>query len=202
MTESRSPEPPDVDRRRQIETALDTTMLAEAAAGTGKTTSLIGRMVALLREGKCPIGTMAAVTFTRKATAELRARFQIALESAVGDATGERRARLSDAIDHVEQCFIGTIHSFCARLLRERPVEARVDVAFEEIDEDAEFRLRMAAWDRFLAKLYADHDPLLAQLDDLGLELRDLRERGAGGARRMPQAHRDAPRGAGENPRS
>ena len=176
MTEPRSPEPPDVDRRRQIETALDTTMLAEAAAGTGKTTSLIGRMVALLREGKCPIGTMAAVTFTRKATAELRARFQIALESAVGDATGERRARLSDAIDHVEQCFIGTIHSFCARLLRERPVEARVDVAFEEIDEDAEFRLRMAAWDRFLAKLYADHDPLLAELDDLGLELRDLRD--------------------------
>ena len=110
-------------------------MLVEAAAGTGKTTAMIGRMVALLASGKCRTDTLAAVTFTRKSTAELRARFQIDLEKAARAAKGEDRARLDAAVATVERCVIGTIHSFCARLLRERPVEAGVDVGFQELDE-------------------------------------------------------------------
>src|SRR6516164_9642800 len=73
-------DPPDQEMRSRILTDLDTTMLVEAAAGTGKTTSMVGRMIALLREGKCRIETLAAVTFTRKAAAELRDRFRIELE--------------------------------------------------------------------------------------------------------------------------
>ena len=56
--------PPDQEDRCRITEELDRTMLVEAAAGTGKTTSMIARMVALLREGKCEIGSLAAVTFT------------------------------------------------------------------------------------------------------------------------------------------
>ena len=167
---------PDAADRRLIETELDTTMLVEAAAGTGKTTSLMKRMVALLAEGRCSIERMAAVTFTRKATAELRARFQVALEAEARAASGKRGDRLVDALGRVEQCFIGTIHSFCGRLLRERPIEAGVDVAFEELDEDADFRLRRAAWDEYVAQLHAADDPLLRELEELGLELRDLKD--------------------------
>jgi len=118
---------------------------------------------------------MAAVTFTRKAAAELRSRFQVALEKAVRQAGGEEKERLEAALTHVEQCFIGTIHSFCARLLRERPVEAGVDLAFEEIDEEADRRLRAEAWDGFASGLIAD-DPLglLEELKRLGLSLADL----------------------------
>ena len=61
--------PPDHDQRKLIFTELDRNMLVEAAAGTGKTTSMIGRMVALLREDKCDVAALAAVTFTRKAAA-------------------------------------------------------------------------------------------------------------------------------------
>ena len=167
---------PDAAERRLIETSLDTTLLVEAAAGTGKTTSLMKRMVALLGEGRCSIDRMAAVTFTRKATAELRARFQVALEAEASAASGERRDRLVDALGRVEQCVIGTIHSFCGRLLRERPIEAGVDVAFEELDEDADFRLRRAAWDEYVADLHAGNDPILRELEELGLELRDLKD--------------------------
>jgi ATP-dependent helicase/nuclease subunit A len=166
--------PPDHAERRRIAAELDTTMIVEAAAGTGKTTSLLTRMVCLLAEGRCRAGEMAAVTFTRKATAELRARFQVSLERELRAAGGEPRARLREALDHVEQCFIGTIHSFCGRLLRERPIEAGVDMAFEELDEDADFRLRRAAWDEHAARLHASGDPLLGRLDDLGLDLDDL----------------------------
>ena len=169
------PLPPDQHQRELIVTELDRNMLVEAAAGTGKTTSMVGRMVALLGEGKCPVATQAAVTFTRKAAAELRARFQLALERAVRSEKGARQKRLGEALAHIERCFIGTIHSFCARLLRERPVEAGVDLAFEEIEPEEDARLRREAWDELLTRLQLD-DPagLLAKCSELDLPLADI----------------------------
>ena len=150
--------PPDQPARDSIVSLLDTTMLVEASAGTGKTRSMVDRMIALLREGKCSIGSLAAITFTRKAAAELRARFQIALEKATRQAEGVARERLSDALDHAERAYIGTIHSFCGRLLRERPVEAGIDPAFLEFDETVDFRLRKEAWRQYVAGLISTGD--------------------------------------------
>jgi ATP-dependent helicase/nuclease subunit A len=166
--------PPDHEHRQRILRELDTTMLVEAAAGTGKTTSMIGRMVALLREGECRIDTMAAVTFTRKSTAELRARFQLELERRAAAETGPAGQRLAEALLHVERCFIGTIHSFCARLLRERPMEAGVDLAFSELEDAEDFALRDEAWNEYVSRLYADGSPILAELADLGIEIGQL----------------------------
>jgi len=163
------PLPPDHEQRQLVVSELDTTMLVEAAAGTGKTTCMIDRMVALLREGKCLIETMAAVTFTRKTAAELRARFQVALERETRAADGTARQRLKAALDSIDRCFTGTIHSFCARLLRERPVEAGVDLAFQELDEQVDYRLRQQAWDYYVAALFARDDPILRELDELGV---------------------------------
>ncbi|MGB6066536.1 MAG: UvrD-helicase domain-containing protein [Desulfomonilaceae bacterium] len=166
--------PPDQDQRNIVLSELDKTLLVEAAAGTGKTTGMIGRMVNLLASGKCSIDTLAAVTFTRKAAAELRARFQVELERAHKNALGPHGKRLSEALSGIERCFIGTIHSFCARMLRERPVEAGVDLAFEEIDEATDQELRQLAWDQYVAGLYAGNSPILAELEALGVEMGQL----------------------------
>ena len=74
------PDPPDQTNRNIICDALDATILVEAAAGTGKTTAMLGRMVGLIATGRCKVDTIAAVTFTRKAAAEIRSRFQLKLE--------------------------------------------------------------------------------------------------------------------------
>ena len=95
--------PPDQPARDAILGDLDTTFLVEAAAGTGKTTCMVGRMIALVREGRCPVENLAAVTFTRKAGAELRTRFQAALEQAVKDTSGKARENLDKALARVEQ---------------------------------------------------------------------------------------------------
>ena len=159
MAKGRS-KPPDQKCRDRIARDLDCTMLVEAAAGTGKTTCLITRMVGLLREGKCGIETLAAVTFTRKAAAELRTRFQLALEKAGQASTGTERERLLESLRHVERCFIGTIHSFCARLLRERPVEAGVDPGFVELDDVVDAQLRQQAWREHVATLVTIDAPV------------------------------------------
>jgi ATP-dependent helicase/nuclease subunit A len=166
-------DPPDQEMRSRILTDLDTTMLVEAAAGTGKTTSMVGRMIALLREGKCRIETLAAVTFTRKAAAELRDRFRIELERQARS-KAVAPPRLVEALAHIDHCFIGTIHSFCARLLRERPVEAGVDLSFFELDTERDEQLRNQAWDEHVAHLFAADDPILGELDALGLPINKL----------------------------
>ena len=58
--------------RHRIQSELSKNFIVEAAAGTGKTTSLVNRMVALVETGTCRIDELAAVTFTRKAASELR----------------------------------------------------------------------------------------------------------------------------------
>ena len=140
---------------------------------------MIKRMVALLGTGAhgCAAArNLAAVTFTRKAAAELRANFQVALEKAVEDATGDHRLRLAEALDNIDQCFIGTIHSFCARLLRERPVEAGVDLDFEELDQKEDSRVKEEAWGLFFARARSAPDEQLLQLERLGVELVDLKD--------------------------
>ncbi len=167
---SNSSPPLDQAQREMILTRLDQNILVEAAAGTGKTTSLVGRMVALLSRGMCKVGSLAAVTFTKKAAAELRGRFQVALERAAREARGEERQLLGEALAQLDLCFIGTIHSFCARILRERPVEAGVDLAFEELDPESDHQLRSEAWAEAVASLVT-HDPqeILSDLQEVGL---------------------------------
>ncbi len=165
---------PDENQRERIHSELDSCMLVEAAAGTGKTTSMVDRMVALLASGRCSVETLAAITFTRKAAAEMRERFQTKLEQQADETTGAEGERLAEAAENVGRAYIGTIHSFCARLLRERPVEAEVPLNFRELDEEEEARLQQEAWDTHCARLYARNDPILGRLAHLGVELADL----------------------------
>src|SRR5688572_7854481 len=119
----------DQESRRIIRKDLQANLLVEAGAGSGKTQMLAERMAAGIASGAYQIEHLAAVTFTRKAASELRGRFHLALESTpdlqVGRDT-EATARVHAALGNLERFFAGTIHSFCARLLRERPVESGV----------------------------------------------------------------------------
>ena len=62
------PQPPlaDAEARRRIREDLSATLVVEAAAGTGKTTELVARMLAVLRSGSGTLSRMVAVTFTRR----------------------------------------------------------------------------------------------------------------------------------------
>lgn len=129
----------DQKARDLIRAALDTTIVVEAAAGTGKTTELVNRIISILAEGRTTMEHIVAVTFTDKAAGELKLRLRSELEEARAQAGNDtyRRANVEQAIAHLEEARAGTIHSFCADLLRERPLEAQVDPQFETLDEGA-----------------------------------------------------------------
>src|SRR5512136_1253582 len=138
---------PDQEARDLIASRLDLNLLVEAGAGSGKTHSLADRMAAGIAKGVYDVEHMAAVTFTRKAAAELRGRFQLALEERLRSAEtpeGEK-VRIRPALAGLERLFAGTIHSFCARLLRERPVEANLAPGFTELDPVDDEALRRSA---------------------------------------------------------
>jgi ATP-dependent helicase/nuclease subunit A len=162
----------DAQARKRIATELDTNFIVEAGAGSGKTTVLIDRIVETLKAGRCEIGQIAAVTFTRKAAAELRQRLQIALEA---EERKSPSATLHQALTDFDRCFAGTIHSFCSRLLRERPVEAGLDPAFEEVEGVEEKLMSGEAWAEYLAELPMRDPKLVVDLEKLGLKPADLK---------------------------
>lgn len=151
---ARTAELADAGARTRIASDLDATLVVEAAAGTGKTTALVTRMVRLLASGRAALDRIVALTFTEAAAGELKLRLRGAIERAREDDAlpAAERARLTDALPHLEQARIGTIHSFCADLLREHPVEAGIDPLFEVAPDDVAGELFGRAFDRWFER--------------------------------------------------
>jgi ATP-dependent exoDNAse (exonuclease V) beta subunit len=143
--------------RELVRNGLDETVVVEAAAGTGKTTELVTRILNVLAQGRARIDQIVAVTFTEKAAGELKLRIRQELEG-LRQQVADRcvRDRLTDAIQHLEEAHVSTIHGFCADLLRERPVEAGVDPLFEVLTEAAADRIYLEAFRLWLHERLED----------------------------------------------
>ncbi len=164
----------DQQARDKIANALDRNMMVLAGAGAGKTYALVQRMANAVQTGVVTVDQLSAITFTRKAAGEMRGRFFSELKSRAKKADGDDLNRIQNALEKVDQCFIGTIHSFCGQLLRERPVEAGLPPDFSEVEEREEAVMRREAWDQFVQKSFLSEDPQLAQFEELGLRPEDL----------------------------
>jgi ATP-dependent exoDNAse (exonuclease V) beta subunit len=131
--------------------------VVEAAAGTGKTSELVQRITAVVAAGKTTIDRIAGVTFTEKAAGELKLRLRSELEKARrGEKDDAARNNLEHALAHLEEARLSTIHSFCADLLRERPVEARIDPQFELLTEAQSLRLYREAFQTWFERKLED----------------------------------------------
>ena len=142
---------------------IDQSWVVEASAGTGKTTALVQRIAEVIASGT-PVDKIVAVTFTHAAAGnmKLRVRHELeerrarSLDAAVGD-------RLADAARSLDRAFIGTIHAFCAQLLRRRPVEAAVDPVFQELAQPDALRVFSRVFRRWIERKLAAPSPALAR---------------------------------------
>jgi len=165
--------------RVQVREQHGQTMFVEAGAGTGKTTTLVARIVAMVVSGSARLSEVAAITFTEAAAAELKDRVRVELERVVADDTTEadRSERARAALDELDDAAISTLHSFAQRILATYPLEAGLPPGFEVADDIAATLAFDARWNAFLDELLADealHDVLVAAFA-LGLKVRHLR---------------------------
>jgi len=185
----------DQSDRDAIRDELDSTLVVEAAAGTGKTTALVSRILSVIASGRGELSRLVAVTFTEKAAGELKLRLREELEKARGAARtkgdDEVRTRLERGLAQLEEAHVGTIHGFCADLLKQRPLQAGVDPLFEVATEEDKARLFRRVFDRWLQEKLSDPPPGIRRIlrrppfgeegpiDNLykaGLELLDVRD--------------------------
>lgn len=130
----------DTESRNKIISDISTNFFVEAGAGSGKTTMLVSRMVAMVEAG-IDISKICAITFTKAAAGEFYERFQKLLiersnpEYAWEDngyagqlpkPTEKTRKLCEDALQNIDLCFMGTIDSFCSMILSEHPSEAGI----------------------------------------------------------------------------
>lgn len=130
---------------------INKNLFVEAGAGSGKTTMLVSRMVAMVEAG-IPIEKICAITFTKNAALEFYERFEAKLVERskpdnnvipcrAGDLdtpTDKTRERCLNALENIDLCFMGTIDSFCNMILSEHPSEAMIPSGAKLIDDKQE----------------------------------------------------------------
>ncbi len=102
-----------------VEENPDRSMAVSAGAGSGKTTSLVARVAALVAMPDVQPSQLVVITFTEKAAREVSHRLRQTLGATVA----------------LDEAFIGTIHGFCQSLLRRYPIEAGLPPKFTTADE-------------------------------------------------------------------
>ncbi|MDP6868000.1 MAG: UvrD-helicase domain-containing protein [Acidimicrobiales bacterium] len=170
--------PRDQEARDRIGKSLDENLFIEAGAGTGKTTALVGRMVALVVDEGVAVEGIAAITFTERAAAELGDRFRRQLEDvARHDPVPVRRQRADAALTDVDLASLSTLHGFARRLLTDHPLEAGLPTGFDLLDDVSSQLAFDDRWDEIQWNLLDDDDLARTILlaDALDIRLANLR---------------------------
>ncbi len=148
------------EQSRAIE-ARNSNILLSAAAGSGKTTVLVERVLRLVTDEGADVDRMLVVTFTRAAASDMRAKLNKKLSQEA--AAGNERCR--EQLLKLERASISTMHAFCADFLRTNFESAGVDPAFRILDDAVNARLRDEALSEAMEEAYASAGPDLMALD-------------------------------------
>jgi ATP-dependent helicase/nuclease subunit A len=122
----------DLTDAQQRAVAARGNVLVVAGAGTGKTHTLVERCLNLIRDEKVSLDEILVVTFTEMAAMEMRERLRAALEDAARDSTD---TALAEQLALFDAAHIGTLHSFCFKLVREHFHELGLDPQLSVLDE-------------------------------------------------------------------
>lgn len=131
---------------------LDQNVSVSAGAGAGKTEVLVHRFCNIVEQGKADVDEILTVTFTEKAAKEMKQRIVRRFDQRFRD-TGDRR--FEEARRNVEFAYIGTIHSFAARVLRENAFEAGIDPKFGMLTDAEAETLKDSVLDDLITDGYA-----------------------------------------------
>lgn len=155
--------------RSLSESRLDTNIMLEAGAGTGKTTVMVERIYQLLATGTTTIDRIAAITFTDKAASELRDRIRVKLDQAPSTAY-VRAAR-----NELPGARITTVHSFASSIIRERPIEAGISPDPKMLNKVEASVLFEESWNDWLSTMVDSSPAALRRAVMAGLRISDIK---------------------------
>ena len=161
-----NPTDPEHNPQQQAIETLDTDVCVTAGAGSGKTLVLARRYIEILRRDKAEVGDIVAITFTEKAARDMRQRIRQYCDDEIKAASGkpEPLIKWRGHKQDLEGARISTIHGLCSRILRENPVESRVDPEFTVLDENAAAILASQVVDGAVEFLLAEGDEHLQRV--------------------------------------
>ncbi len=173
----------DGEQRRRAVAETNQSFIVEASAGTGKTRTLIDRILRLVLE-KGPAGPplalsqVCAITFTEKAAGEMKVRLRQHFEQIILDpaASPAHLERAREALNDLETAAISTFHSFAVSLLKERPIEAALDPRFVALDEIRSELFFRKVWQPWIARALEERTPALEKALRNGIRLEVLEE--------------------------
>ena len=145
--------------QRDIATDVSRSVIVQAPAGSGKTTLLVDRYLRLLARARQPEEIL-AITFTRKAAAEMRSRVLKVLQSGAPHAVAalQRNKEMGwQLLEQPNRLKIQTIDSFAMTLSRQMPLSSGFDPDLALTESADELYARAA--DLVLLRLYQE-DPL------------------------------------------
>lgn len=160
----------DSESRRRIIEDINENFIVEASAGSGKTTMLVNRMVAMVEAG-IPIAKICAITFTKAAANEFYERFQkLLIDRSNADTKWEDKGyagqlkkpddntkRLCEqALENIDLCFMGTIDSFCRMVISEHPAKAGIPSDADLISKIDEETLYMQQYIKMCSGEYGE----------------------------------------------
>lgn len=144
---------PTAAQRQAIE-VRGSSVLVSAAAGSGKTRVVTERVLSAILDESEPasIQQFLIITFTKAAATELKSRIGQAISQAMRERPGDRRLKEQHLL--CQQAEIGTIHSFCQRILKENSHFLGIAPDFRVLDEDRAVMMKQSAMDRVMESRY------------------------------------------------
>ncbi|HEY9731514.1 MAG TPA: UvrD-helicase domain-containing protein [Drouetiella sp.] len=136
------------EQQQRAVNSIDRNVLVSAGAGSGKTHVLVERYIELLRcNPEMAVSNIVAVTYTRKAAAEMRTRLKSKIAQLQITSDLDERARWNQCYTEIDGARIVTIHSLCESILKAFPVDAAIDPQFEIVDDVGQSQLLRNAMD-------------------------------------------------------
>lgn len=148
-------------------TAKNTSVIVSAAAGSGKTSVLVERLLRILsdRENKTPADRIIVVTFTNDAAAQMKQRLAEAISKQLElDPSDEWLAHQQSLIPSAK---ISTIHSFCFDMIRENIRSLDVSAGFRILDDTEEKLIVSKALANVFESFYEKSPEFMNRLSDL-----------------------------------
>jgi ATP-dependent helicase/nuclease subunit A len=171
----------DGDARRRAVEETNRSFVVDASAGTGKTRTLLDRILHLVLEsgpGGPPVrlSRICAITFTEKAAGEMKVRLRQELEKKLVDARtpADHLERIREALGDLETAAISTFHSFAVSLLKERPIEAELDPRFTALDDIRSELFFRKVWQPWINCALTERHPVLEKALRNGFHIQNL----------------------------